>query len=168
VGQAPPLRTSPDYNGRLRVYLSNLEQGGDEGLAMRNAFENPRPRWTRSLTRILPPGKSDRVRSGFTINPSKDYIEVRLGNEAPKILLGDLLLAGNNRRGSSNVCGTRVARGERGSRARRARRKEYAEARKQLDLATNAQTKRLAPGWSSERSSLCPGKAAGSSAKATT
>ena len=32
------LATNPDYSGKIRVYLNNLQQGGDEDLAARNAF----------------------------------------------------------------------------------------------------------------------------------
>ncbi len=32
------LATNPDYSGKLHVYLNNLQQGGDEDLAARNAL----------------------------------------------------------------------------------------------------------------------------------
>ena len=33
------LATLPDYSGKLRVYLNNIQQNGDEGVAVRNAFD---------------------------------------------------------------------------------------------------------------------------------
>jgi hypothetical protein len=33
------LATLPDYSGKLRVYLNNIQQNGDEEVAVRNAFD---------------------------------------------------------------------------------------------------------------------------------
>lgn len=35
------MMTDPAFSGRMRVYLSNLENGADEGIACRNSFDKP-------------------------------------------------------------------------------------------------------------------------------
>ena len=72
------LSVKPDYAGRTRVFINNLEQGGDFDLAYRNAYQKSRaeiekqldaymqsrvsaPRWFRRK-RSIPIAISDRRR----------------------------------------------------------------------------------------------------------
>ena len=43
------LVTDPAFSGRMRVYLSNLEQGGEEATACRNAFEKPLDEFNKAV-----------------------------------------------------------------------------------------------------------------------
>ena len=47
------LATQGEFSGKLRVYLNNLQQGGDEDLASRNAFGMPLAQLNQRAAPIL-------------------------------------------------------------------------------------------------------------------
>ena len=70
------LATLPDYSGKLRVYLNNIQQIGDEGVAVRNAFGMTAAQLDVKVDAYVKAGKFEAATSGGEpINPDKDFIE---------------------------------------------------------------------------------------------
>src|SRR5262249_29159402 len=90
------LATQTDYSGgRLRVYLSNLQQGADEGVALRNAFEISAAELAVRASAYLRAGTFSAVGvSGETISPSRDFIEKQVPESAIAALISELKNAG--------------------------------------------------------------------------
>ncbi|MEO8025683.1 MAG: hypothetical protein ABI823_04395 [Bryobacteraceae bacterium] len=162
--------TNPDYSGRLRVYLSNLEQGGDEGLASRNAFDKPKAEVDKIVAAYLAAGKFEtKSTSGFTINPQKDYIEIRLGKEPPRVLMGDLLLAGGKTAQAKEMyAGVDSVEAQEGLGLVAMAEKNHDEAYRLFDQVTTAKTKSARAWMSLGLVEKNPGKASGFISEATT
>ena len=70
------LATLPDYSGKLRVYLNNIQQTGDEGVAVRNAFDMTAAQLDVKLDAYVKAGKFEATTSGGEpLNPEKDFVE---------------------------------------------------------------------------------------------
>jgi hypothetical protein len=70
------LATLPDYSGKLRVYLNNIQQNGDEGVAVRNAFDMTAAQLDVKLDAYIKAGKFEATTSGGEpINPDRDFVE---------------------------------------------------------------------------------------------
>ncbi len=162
--------TNPDYAGRLRVFLSNLEQGGDEGLASRNAFDKPKAALDKLVDSYFAAGKFETSSSsGFAINPQKDYVEVRMGKEPPNVLFGDLLLAaGKPSEAKAMYAAVTSLEAQEGLGLVAIADKNTAEAYKLLDAATTAKTKNARAWMAFGMIDPNPGKAAGFMSEATT
>ncbi len=72
------LATLPEYAGRFRVYLKNL-QGGDPSLAAFNTYNLSEAELNRRMNAYADAGKFEAVEVfGEAINPSKEFYERRL------------------------------------------------------------------------------------------
>jgi len=86
------LSTHPDYYGRLRVLLYNLEQGAEAEPAYRNALGKTPAEIERQAKAQLAAGNFTTVElSGRPLNPQKDFT-ARIPGLAPEIVLADLTL----------------------------------------------------------------------------
>jgi hypothetical protein len=76
------LTTQPEYAGKLRVYLNNLQQGGEEDAATRNAFDVTAAKLNERAEAYFRAGKFQAAPvNGRPIAPNRDYIE----KEIPKL-----------------------------------------------------------------------------------
>ena len=70
------LATLPDYSGKLRVYLNNIQQNGDEGVAVRNAFDMSAAQLEVKLDAYVKAGKFEAATTGGEpLNPEHDFVE---------------------------------------------------------------------------------------------
>jgi hypothetical protein len=107
AGELPPDRlrawakmqlivTNPDYAGKGRVYLNNLQQGGDEGLASRNAFGVTPAQLDATVDTYLRTGKFAAAPAvGEALSPH-DFIEKPMPAAAMDGLLAELAAKGQN------------------------------------------------------------------------
>lgn len=91
------LATNPDYSGKVRVYLNNLQGGGDEALATRNAFDMTVAKLDAQADEYLRAGKFEAVPvSGEPMNPNRDFVEKPVAASAIDALLAELASAGKS------------------------------------------------------------------------
>lgn len=85
------LATQPDYSGKLRIYLNNLQQGGDEDSAAHNAFGISGAELSRRAGEYYAAGQFAAVApSGPPINPDRDFETTRVADDDMKGLLKEL------------------------------------------------------------------------------
>ncbi|MCU1337385.1 MAG: hypothetical protein JWO19_2966 [Bryobacterales bacterium] len=71
--------TNPEYAGRFRVYLGNLQQGSEETVAARNAFDLTLEDLNQRADAYFRAGVFEAFPvSGEALNPNRDFIEKRL------------------------------------------------------------------------------------------
>jgi hypothetical protein len=91
------LATNPDYSGKVRVYLNNLQGLGDEALASRNAFGLTPAKLNQIADEYLRAGKFDAAAvSGEPINPNLDFVEKPVDKAAMDALMAELAAGGKN------------------------------------------------------------------------
>ena len=91
------LATNPDYSGKLRVYLNNLQQGGDEDAAARNAFDLTLPKLNTLVDAYVRAGNFAAAPvSGRALNPSRDFIEKPVETSLMNGLFAELAAAGKS------------------------------------------------------------------------
>jgi hypothetical protein len=91
------LATNPEYSGKFRVYLNNLQQGGDEDLATRNAFGLSPAKLNEQVDAYLHAGKFPAVPvSGEALNPNRDFIEKPVPASVMDPLLAELGAGGKD------------------------------------------------------------------------
>lgn len=91
------LATSPDYSGKLRVYLNNMQGVGDESLAARNAFGLTVPKLNEMVDAYARAGKFEGVLvSAEAINPNVDFIEKPVEKAPMDALLAELAAGGKD------------------------------------------------------------------------
>ena len=70
------LATLPDYSGKLRVYLNNMQQNGDEGVAVRNAFGLTAAKLDVLVDAYVKAGKFEAALvAGEALDPNRDFPE---------------------------------------------------------------------------------------------
>ncbi len=85
------LVTLADYSGKSRVYLNNLQGGGDLGLATRNAFDMTPAKLDSIVDAYIKAGKFDAISmSGEAINPNRDFIEKQMDKPAVDAIMAEL------------------------------------------------------------------------------
>ena len=85
---------NPEYAGRTRVMISNLEQSGDLEAACHNAFEKTAAQINQQTDAYLKAGNfATTMISGRALSLTRDFKPVQLGSEDARIALADLLLA---------------------------------------------------------------------------
>lgn len=90
------LATQPEYAGRLRVYLKNLE-GGDPGLAAFNTYGISAAELEERMNAYADRGVFQAVEVfGAAITPSKEFYERRLSADEVDALLAELQAAGQS------------------------------------------------------------------------
>ncbi len=91
------LVTNPDYSGKVRVYLNNLQGGGDEALAVRNAFATTVEKLNAQVEEYLRAGKFEAApMSGEPMNPNRDFVEKPVAASAMDALLAELTTGGKS------------------------------------------------------------------------
>lgn len=87
------LATDLQYAGRLRVMISNLEQGADLNTACRNAFEKTAAEIDRQVDAYLAAGQFEtNTFGGRAVNPAHDFGERPLEPADLHLAFADLLL----------------------------------------------------------------------------
>ncbi len=87
------LATNPEYAGKLRVYLNNLQQSGDEDAAIRNAFDLSRAELDKRVDAYYKAGQFQAVPVvGKALAPSRDFIEKPVPDTS--LIMQELKLAG--------------------------------------------------------------------------
>lgn len=88
------LTVSPDYSGRVRVLLANLQQGIDPEPAYRNAFgKSPAEIGQEAAAHLASGAAMNHSLSGRPIDPARDFRPRALEAAAAAVLEADLLLA---------------------------------------------------------------------------
>jgi len=87
------LVTAPEYAGRLRVLLYNLQRGADLDPAFRNAFSKPVAEIDRAAAAKLAAGDFPTVTvGGRPLNPQRDFLVKNVEGPGPALALADLRL----------------------------------------------------------------------------
>lgn len=91
------LATLPDYSGKLRVYLNNMQQNGDEAVAVRNAFDTTLAKLDVQLDAYVKAGKFEASPvSGEPLDPNRDFPEKPVEKTAIEGLFAELSAGGKN------------------------------------------------------------------------
>jgi hypothetical protein len=108
IGELPPDRmrewakvqmiaTLPEYSGKLRVYLNNLQGGGDVGMATRNAFDMTPAKLDAVVDAYLKAGHFEAASmQGEALNPNRDFIEKQMDKASVDAVLAELAAGGKN------------------------------------------------------------------------
>ena len=89
------LATNPEYAGRFRVYLGNLQQGNEESVAARNGFDLTLQELNRRAEAYFRAGMFEASPVfGEALNPNRDFIEKRLPPSDVDDWLAELNAAG--------------------------------------------------------------------------
>ncbi len=85
------LATQPTYSGKLRVYLNNLQQTGEEDVASRNAFGIPLTELNQRADAYLKAGAFVAAPvNGETLSPTRDFVEKPFPQPAVDSLFAEL------------------------------------------------------------------------------
>jgi hypothetical protein len=88
------VTVNPDYAGRSRVMVSNLEQSGDFEAACHNAFEKTAKQLDQQAEAYLKSGTFGTTSvSGRALSPIRDFKNDQIDADDEKIAMADLLLA---------------------------------------------------------------------------
>jgi len=91
------LATQPDYSGKLRVYLNNMQQNGDEGVAVRNAFDLTLAKLDVILDAYVKAGKFEAAAvTGEALDPNRDFPEKPVDKAVVDGLFAELAAGGKN------------------------------------------------------------------------
>ncbi len=91
------LATNPDYSGKVRVYLNNLQGLGDESLASRNAFGLTPAKLNEIVDAYVLAGKFAAAQvSGEAINPNLDFVEKPIEKTSIDALMAEVAAGGKN------------------------------------------------------------------------
>ncbi len=85
------LATQPEYSGRMRIYINNLQNAGEEDQAARNAFDMTAAKLDSMVDAYAKTAKFESAPvNGKAFNPNRDFIEKNLERPAVTALLADL------------------------------------------------------------------------------
>lgn len=88
------VTVNPDYSGRSRVMISNLEQSGDFEAACRNAFEKSLAQLNQQADEYLKSGNFGTTSvSARALSLTRDFKPIQLDADAGRVAMADLLLA---------------------------------------------------------------------------
>ncbi len=91
------LATLPDYSGKLRVYLNNMQQNGDEGVAARNAFDLTVAKLDVLVDAYVKAGKFEAAPVvGEALDPNRDFPEKPVDKTAVDGFFAELAAGGKN------------------------------------------------------------------------
>ncbi|MGH9559058.1 MAG: hypothetical protein ACRD30_07445 [Bryobacteraceae bacterium] len=91
------LATQPDYSGKFRVYLNNLQGIGDEALAAQNAYGMTVAKLNQAADAYAHAGNFHATTvSGEALDPSRDFIEKPLDQKSVDDLLAELAAGGKH------------------------------------------------------------------------
>ena len=96
------VTTDPNYAGRSRVMVSNLEHSGDFEAACHNAFEKTGKQIDDQAEAYLKSGNFPTISvSGRALSPVRDFKPMQLDPDDGKIAVADLLLAAGSQHAES-------------------------------------------------------------------
>jgi hypothetical protein len=102
------VTVNPDYRGRSRVMISNLEQSGDFEAACRNAFEKSAKQIEQQTDEYLKSGNFQTAPvSGRALSLMRDFKPEQLDPDQPQIAMADLLLANSSAQASKEYTALR-------------------------------------------------------------
>jgi hypothetical protein len=84
------LATLPEFSGKLRVYLNNLQQGGEEEMATHNAFGLTPAELDKRGEQYLAAGHFAAVPLSGPVNQARDFSERRIPDAGAAALIEDL------------------------------------------------------------------------------
>jgi len=91
------LATLPEFSGKLRVYLNNLQQGGEEAMATRNAFALTPAELDKRAEAYFAAGHFAAVPvAGAPVNLDRDFVERKIPEVAVPVLFEALKVAGKD------------------------------------------------------------------------
>ena len=91
------LATASDYSGKFRVYLNNLQQGGDEDFAIRNAFDVTAAKLNLLVDAYQQAGVfTAAAMTGRALNPNRDFIERPVEADVITALMNELKAGGKS------------------------------------------------------------------------
>ncbi len=91
------LATQPEYAGKLRTYINNMQNAGEEDQAARNAFDMNAAKLAVQAEAYLKAGKFEAAPvNGRALNPNRDFIEKELERPAVDALLAELKAGGKS------------------------------------------------------------------------
>jgi hypothetical protein len=91
------LATLPEYSGKLRVYMNNLQQGGDEESAAHNAFNMTEADLDKRADAYFAAGHFVAVPLvGIPVNQGRDFSQKRLPDAGANALIEDLKGSGKD------------------------------------------------------------------------
>ena len=153
------VTVNPDYSGRSRVMVSNLEQSGDFEAACRNAFQKSEAEMRQQVEAYRKSGNFPTgAISGRALSPVRDFKPLALDPDDGKIAQGDLLLAGAATQAESAYLALHGARASEGLGLIAVKNRKDAEAQRLFRSAVES-------GSESARAWLELGKVEGSPAK---
>ena len=91
------LETQPEYSGKLRTYINNMQNAGEEDQAARNAFDMNAAKLAAQVDAYLKAGKFEAAPvNGKALSPSRDFIEKNLDRATVDALLAELAAGGKS------------------------------------------------------------------------
>jgi hypothetical protein len=91
------LATDADFAGKFRVYMNNLQQGSDESVAARNAFNLTVADLDRRVDEYLKAGVFEGAQvTGRALSPARDFYERRMPQTEIEALFAELKAAGKS------------------------------------------------------------------------
>ena len=91
------LETQPEYSGKLRTYINNMQNAGEEDQAARNAFDMNAAKLAAQVDAYLKAGKFEAAPvNGKALNPNRDFIEKNLDRATVDALLAELEAKGKS------------------------------------------------------------------------
>lgn len=88
---------NPDFEGKARIYLNNLQGSGDEALAIHNAFDMTPAKFNAQLDAYVKAGHFAAVPAeGEALNPNLDFVEKRVEKSDVDALIAELAAGGKN------------------------------------------------------------------------
>jgi hypothetical protein len=95
--KAQLIATNPDYTGKLRVYLNNIQQSGDEAASVKNAFDIPLAELDKRVAAYLSSGNFKGVLvPSRALSPSRDFIEKQVPEPVVGAVLAELKAGGKD------------------------------------------------------------------------
>ncbi|MBX5493709.1 MAG: hypothetical protein IRZ15_00095 [Bryobacteraceae bacterium] len=96
------MATLPDYSGKVRVLLSNLQRGLDREPAYKNAFEKTPAEMDKEVDAYLAAGNFQTAPfSGRPLDPERQFRPREVDDQEAAIRLADLLLADSSKDGQA-------------------------------------------------------------------
>jgi len=91
------LTTLPDYSGKLRVYLNNIQANGDESVAVKNAFDLTPATLDVLVDAYVKAGKfAEAPVIGEPLDPNRDFVEKPVDKAVIDGLLKELAAGGKD------------------------------------------------------------------------
>jgi hypothetical protein len=91
------LATQPAYSGKLRIYVNNLQNAGEEDQATRNAFDTTAAKLDAQVDVYLRAGQfASAPVIGKALNPNRDFIEKNIDKATVEALFAELAAGGKS------------------------------------------------------------------------